>query len=129
MTKFRSLISDMEEAVKRLKEVLDQPKNDFIRDSAIKRFEFCFDLSWKTLKAYLEEAHNVTCVSPKTCFREGYNKGIIYEYDNFWLKLADLRNETVHTYKEALAEQVYAVLPEALKKFESLLESLKKPVD
>lgn len=128
MTKFESIFLAMQNAVKRLREVLEQPKNDFMRDSAIKRFEFCFDLSWKTLKAYLEENHNVQCLSPKTCFREAYNKSIISEYDNFWLKLADLRNESVHTYNQELAEKLYMALPEALVKFESLLENLKKPI-
>lgn len=127
MTKFESLLPDMESAVKRLKEVLEQPKNEFIRDSAIQRFEFCFDLAWKTLKAFLEERQGVNVASPKEAFREAYRQKVI-AYDNFWLKLADWRNETVHTYNLELAEKVYAVLPEALKNFESLVESLKRPV-
>ncbi len=125
MTKLESLLPDMERAVKRLKEVLEQPKNEFIRDSAIQRFEFCFDLAWKTLKAYLEEKHNVQCVSPKTCFREAYNKEVITDYDTFWLELADKRNLTVHTYKEDLAEEVYAILPKALEKFKELYEKIR----
>lgn len=38
-------------ALERLKEALDlKGKNDFWLDVAVKRFEFCFSLCWKTLK-------------------------------------------------------------------------------
>jgi len=126
MSKFESLLEDFVKAVERLKEVLKQPKDEFIRDSAIKRFEIAFDMGWKTLKAYLEERHNVQCLSPKTCFREAYNKNVILEYDSFWVDLADKRNLTVHTYKEAVAEDVFAILPKALEHFEQLYAKLKQ---
>ena len=126
MTAFESLLPDLEKIIKKLEEVLNNPKNDVVRDSAIKRFEICFDLTWKTLKAYLEEKHNVQCFSPKTCFREAYNKEVLKDYDSFWLDLADLRNETAHTYKEPVAEKVYALLPKALEHFKLLLDKLKQ---
>ena len=126
MTKFTSLLPDFKQALKRLEEVMAVPKTDIVRDSAIERFESCFDLSWKTLKAYLEEAHNVSCVSPKTCFREAYNKNLIKEYDTFWLQLADLRNQTVHTYKMAVAEEVYSQLPKALEHFTQLVKAMEE---
>lgn len=125
MSKFESILIDFEQSVNRLQEVLEQPKNEFIRDSAIKRFEIVFDLSWKTLKAFLEEEHNVRCVSPKSCFREAYNKNIITAYDPFWLELANLRNYTVHTYRKAVAEKVYDALPKALTHLETLQKTLK----
>jgi len=97
MSKIQSLLEDFKEAIFRLEEVLKQEKNDFIRDSTIQRFEFVFDLSWKTIKAFLEEHHNVTCTSPKTCFREAFHQNLI-EYDDFWIEIADYRNKTAHTY-------------------------------
>lgn len=57
MTKFKSLQSDFEKAILRLAEVLKEIKTDIVRDSAIKRFEITFDLSWKAVKAFLEEYH------------------------------------------------------------------------
>ena len=125
MTKFLSLYEDFEKATFRLEEVLNEKESDIIRDSAIKRFEIVFDLCWKTLKAFLEEKHNVVCASPRTCFREAFRQGLI-DYDEEWTKLADDRNYTVHTYKEALAKQIYKDLPEALSAFKKLLTSLVK---
>lgn len=125
MTKLQSIVEDLEEAIFRLEEVLRQEKNDFIRDSAIQRFEFVFDLSWKAIKVFLEEYHNVTCTSPKSCFREAFHQNLI-EYDDFWIDIADYRNKTTHTYKEELAEEVYAILPRALSYFQKLLETIQK---
>jgi hypothetical protein len=41
-----------------------------IRDSVIKRFEFCVDLFWKCLKDYLYQKYGVNVASPKSSFRE-----------------------------------------------------------
>ncbi len=126
MTKYHAMKEDAEKAVASLREVLGVAEtNAIVRDSAIKRFEYSFDIIWKLLKAYLEQEHNVSAHSPKTCFREAYRLGLV-DYDNFWLALCDYRNLTVHTYKEKLAEEVYAILPKALAHFESLLGKIRK---
>lgn len=128
MSKLDSILEDFKKAVLRLHEVLEQEKNDIMRDSAIKRFEIVFDLAWKTIKAYLEEKKGVVCASPKPCFKEAYKQSLI-EYDNFWLELTDARNETVHVYNEDFAEKTYALLPKALIYFKELLENLEKEMN
>lgn len=95
-----------------------------IRDSAIQRFEFTLDLSWKVLKTYLEDQKGVICKSPKECFREAYKQGVI-EYEDDWLKLVDLRNETSHTYNEEYAKAIYKELPAAAEHFTVLLKAVK----
>ena len=118
MTKLQATIKEFNEAVEELKAVLEKPKDEFMRDSAIKRFELAFDLSWKAIKAYLEE-QGVFCASPVGCFKEAYRQGLI-EFDAGWLELTKTRNKTVHTYDEKLAEEVYAELPKALESFDVL---------
>lgn len=49
----RSLLSSFERALERLSDALSQPKNEFLRDSAIQRFEFTFEFAWKIMKGYL----------------------------------------------------------------------------
>lgn len=119
MSKFESLFEDFENALNRLEEILRVEKNDIVRDSAIKRFEMAFDLSWKTVKAFLEEYHNVACASPRNCFREAFRLGLI-EYDDYWLVLVGDRNYTIHAYSEVLAEKIYNDLPKALEFFRKL---------
>ena len=120
MTKRLSLRADFERAVARLEQALDLSKDEIVRDSAIQRFEISFELCWKFLKAYLEEEHNALCTSPRTCFRAAFRNGVI-ENDPFWLELTVLRNYTVHTYNEKLADYVYDRLPEAVSRFRRLL--------
>ena len=62
--------------------------------------------------------------SPKECCREAYRQGLI-GYDDKWLRLVDMGNETVHTYKEEKAKEIYDKLPDAVKLFEDLLNGLK----
>jgi nucleotidyltransferase substrate binding protein (TIGR01987 family) len=123
MEKFEAIKNQFREVVLRLNEVLAQEKNTFIRDSAIKRFEFTFDLSWKLIKAYLEEIHGIICASPKKCFREAYKQGLV-EYDTIWLEMTDERNQISHMYKEELAEELYKKLPNFLTYFQELLQKI-----
>ena len=122
MTKYEAALQEFRDALSRFEEVLRQEKTDIVRDSAIKRFELVFDLSWKVIKAWLEE-HGANCVSPLGCFREAYRQGLI-EYENLWIDLVKVRNKTAHTYSLKLAEEVYAKLPDALGVFTKLVVAL-----
>ena len=124
MTKEESLKKQFKNAVARLKEVLQEEKTDILRDSAIQRFEFAFDLAWKVLKEILEVEYGVACASPKKCFRDAYKQGII-THDDLWMDMTDWRNAAVHTYNEELADNLYEKLPRALEKFEYLEEQIK----
>lgn len=127
MTKFESVHADFRKALERFEEVLKEEKTEIVRDSAIKRFELVFDLSWKTVKAYLEEFHNAACFSPQSCFREAFGKGLI-EYDEHWIVIAKIRNRSVHTYSEPLADEIYKELPEVLVYLQKLSSSIEKQV-
>ena len=76
---------------------------------------------WKYIssgrKAYLEEQHNASCTSPRTCFRSAFRHGVI-DNDPFWIDLTVLRNYTVHTYNE---HYVYSRLAETARRFRAVL--------
>lgn len=124
MTKYQATLQEFYDALKRFEEVLKEEETEFIRDSAIKRFELVFDISWKVIKAFLED-RGATCTSPLGCFKEAYREGIL-EFDEVWVGMVQTRNKTVHTYDQELAEEVYAKLPETLIAFKKLLDALKK---
>jgi nucleotidyltransferase substrate binding protein (TIGR01987 family) len=128
VTKSQSLRADFARAVTRLDEALALPKDSIVRDSAIQRFEISFELCWKFLKAYLEEQHNASCTSPRTCFRSAFKHGVI-ENDPFWMDLTVLRNYTVHTYNEQLADYVYSRLAEAVRRFRAVLTATESDRD
>lgn len=123
MSKFEAITQQLSQAISRLEEVLKLKASDVIKDSAIQRFEFSLDLAWKTLKAYLEEKNGILVNSPKEAFREAFRQGLI-EYEENWLTMVDLRNQTVHTYNQDLADKIYSLLPQFLPLFKSLLSKL-----
>ena len=121
---FPSLLDAYERPTDRLSEALDQPKNPFLRDSAIQRFEFTFEFSWKVLKAFLS-FQGLEARSHRTAIRGAFEVGLITE-DEGWLGLLELRNLASHTYDETLADRVYAELPGALLLFRTLLARIRQ---
>ncbi|MGE0684426.1 MAG: nucleotidyltransferase substrate binding protein, partial [Candidatus Binatia bacterium] len=55
---------ELAQATLRLQEACEQPFNPFIRDAVIQRFEFCWELAWKTLRLWLEYL-GVETLSPR----------------------------------------------------------------
>lgn len=126
MNKEKAVSEQFGEAVKRLKEALDAPRNEITRDSAIKRFELCFDVAWKSVKDFVREK-GVECHSPKNCFQAGLQNGLIEIADERdWDEMIKERNLAVHTYDVDLANDIYRKLPTYLALFEKLASSFKK---
>jgi nucleotidyltransferase substrate binding protein (TIGR01987 family) len=119
MTKLALLRQQFQTALLRFEEVLAQPKTDIIRDASIKRFEFTFDLAWRTIRAFLDERYGLLCHSPKACFREAYHQGLI-EYDDVWIQMTDWRNRIVHEYSQDFADELYTKLPGLCELFKHL---------
>lgn len=101
-------ISILGDAIDSLDEVLSHPEIDtskFIRDSAIKRFEFTFELFWKTLKKIIYVIEKQKTTSPRDTLSQAYQYDIINN-EELWLNMLDDRNESSHIYSEAVAEQI-----------------------
>jgi nucleotidyltransferase substrate binding protein (TIGR01987 family) len=107
--KLRNLLRLLEAALTRFEGALAQPVNEFVRDSAIQRFEFTFELFWKSLKAYAEES-GLEAYSPRDSLRTAFRPGLIEEHSG-WFQMLEDRNLTSHTYNEVTAEMIYSHLP------------------
>lgn len=101
-------LESFQEAIARLKEALAEPETSLTRDASIQRFEFTVELAWKSIQKFLA-SEQIVCQSPKTCFQEAFQFGLI-EDDEKWIAMMDDRNLTVHTYNEELAKEIYARL-------------------
>lgn len=99
--------TELEKALKRLEEALALENNDIIRDSCIQRFEFTIELSWKLMKKVLSSEGIQELDSPKAIIRSAAKAQLIDDAES-WLHFIDQRNLSSHTYREDLAEQVYA---------------------
>jgi len=75
------------------------------RDGLIQRFEFTFELAWKTLKSIFEDEGLMGLNSPKTVLREAYAAGLIVD-EELWLNMLNDRNSTVHIYDEKMSIEI-----------------------
>lgn len=74
------------------------------RMGIIQAFEMCFELSWKTLKDYLQEK-GFQDSTPRDVLKRAFQEGIIQEGE-LWLRALESRNETVHIYDQEKAIEI-----------------------
>jgi nucleotidyltransferase substrate binding protein (TIGR01987 family) len=108
---FEDKLATFEQALKTFKESLLDTPSQLERDGAIQRFEYCYDLAWKTLKQYLQRRGIVDLNSPKSVFSAAYAEKIIDD-DIIWSTIITKRNLSVHTYNQKLADSLFAELPQ-----------------
>lgn len=82
--------------------------DDMYLDATIQRFEFCFELAWKLMKACLDY-EGIEVSSPRSSIREGWKQGMISDAEA-WLDMQEKRNLSSHTYNESTALEVYRLI-------------------
>lgn len=97
-------------AVTRLNEALAEyaafPQSTVLRDGVIQRFEFTFELGWKSLKEYMEDQGVFGELQfPKGVLKAAYASGLISDPE-LWLDMLASRNITSHIYDDAQAAKV-----------------------
>lgn len=116
------VITPLLRAKKVLNEALQAPKNDLSRDASIQRFEFTFELAWKTLKRVLR-VKGISANSPRDVFRDAARVGLIQDPSK-WYVFLENRNRTAHVYNEGIAEEIYSGLPEFAIELSKLIDVL-----
>lgn len=117
-----ALLADFQRAAGRLSDALAQPESEFIRDASIQRFEFCFELAWKSIQT-VARIEALDCTSPRAAFSMAWRTGWISN-EEVWLDMLENRNKTSHTYHEVTAEEVFASLPRFLPELQLLHQTL-----
>jgi nucleotidyltransferase substrate binding protein (TIGR01987 family) len=92
-----------------LEEVATLPETGIVRDAAIQRFEFTFELVWKTLQLYFEH-EGLESVGPRAVIKRAFVMRLISDQDeaDIWFQMLDDRNLTSHAYDETLAMRIYS---------------------
>jgi len=83
--------------------------NQLEKEGLIQRFEIVIELSWKTLKDYLEDEGYDQVKNGKQAIRQGFQDGIIKEAED-WMSALEKRNLTSHTYNEDILEEMLAFI-------------------
>lgn len=101
-------LKTFKKALDSLEKALAAGKSDMVRDSSIQRFEYSYELCWKTAKVFLKEYFGSEVFSPKPCFRELRKNQLITDSDTeILLEMVNDRNLATHTYNEKFAIELY----------------------
>lgn len=68
------------------------------KEGLIQRFEYTFELAWKTLKDYLE-SQEVQAGFPREVIKAAFHYGLIQDGE-VWMDMLEKRNLLAHTYNE-----------------------------
>ena len=124
MKRFEERKEDLKKAANKLNEALIGDASDLEIDGILHRFEFTFELAWKTMKDYLEfEGYEVK--SPRSTIQTAFQNQLITE-GHIWIDALEKRNLMAHTYDEEVAKQAeklikseyYPVIRKLLEKLE-----------
>ncbi len=111
----------LREALQRKPEALSMLE----KEGVIQRFEYTFELAWKTLKDYLEESGLVISpVTPREVIKQAFAAKILPD-GQVWINMLDNRNLLTHTYDVSVFEQaVVAIAAHYLPALEQLHQFL-----
>lgn len=132
MSRFEERYSDYKKALNKLKsaleeniEELNEEQRQIVIDGTLHRFEFTFELAWKTMKDYLEYMGITEKTgSPRENIKEAFKQGLI-ENGDIWIAIMLSRNELSQLYDEQASRDVYNRIKEQyIEEFIKLEEKL-----
>lgn len=95
------------------------------KQGLIQAFEYTHELSWKTLKDFLENRGNTEIYGSRDAVRQAFALGVI-EDGEIWMQMIKSRNLTSHTYDESKADDIITIIKdlyfEQFKKFKFKME-------
>ena len=118
------IITPLIKAQKTFEAALREAKSELERDGAIQRFEYTYELVWKTLKKVLS-FKGIEANSPRDVFREAARQGLIDD-PGIWFIFIKQRNLTVHSYNQDCAQEIFSYLPLFEKELKKVVDIITK---
>ena len=126
MGRFEERRKEYAKALSRLEEALKEKETEVTIDGVLHRFEFTFELAWKTMKDYLEYVGVIDKTgSPREIIQSAFQYGMIKEGEE-WINMMLARNSLSHLYDEEESRNVYQEIKSTYLK---LLEDLNQKLD
>jgi len=110
MKRLDQLLDDFQRALDQLNQAVGIASTDLEKDGVIQRFEFTFELCWKTIRRYLD-SQGLRCNSPRSCLKEAFQAGLIRDED-LWLQMLADRNASTHIYDEQTSRAIFGRIRE-----------------
>ena len=129
MKRFIERKKEYSNALARLQEALQEKETDVVIDGVIHRFEFTFELAWKTMKDYLEYMGlSEKTGSPREVIQSSFSQGII-ENGEVWIEIMLSRNSLSHMYDEKNSREIYNKIKDKyIIEFKKLEEKFKEVI-
>lgn len=106
--RWRQRLSNFDRAFTLLRDAMahgPEALNQLEKEGVIQRFEYCFELAWKTTKDYMEANGFVfAVVTPRQVVKDAYAARVIAD-GQVWIAMLDHRNLLSHTYNPIVFEQ------------------------
>jgi len=116
---------DFEKSFNNLKSAVKKAVDDLDIDGTIKRFELCYELSWKIIKLYLEDL-GIICKNPRDCFKQAKINNLIKD-EVIWMEMIDTRNQLVHEYSSDFSREIFEKIKnDYVKILEELYKNIKE---
>ena len=124
----KACIDQLSTSLIRLEQALLAPASNSLRvDASIQRFKIAFDHLWRALQVVLLECEGIEVSSPRQSLKKAYALGWI-EGEVSWLTMMKDCNLTSHTYKEALAEEIFGRLQYHLLELSALSQKFREKI-
>jgi nucleotidyltransferase substrate binding protein (TIGR01987 family) len=122
--------SNLKRAFQKLKEAVEiESLSELESEGLIQRFEYTYELAWKTLQDLLEAKGYLDLKGPTPVMQQSFQDGYIVDGDG-WMKLKKSRENTSHTYnKEVAKEIVETIISSYFRLFEELILRLEHEAD
>ncbi|MCX7998541.1 MAG: nucleotidyltransferase substrate binding protein [Leptospiraceae bacterium] len=105
---------------RRLLEYKQNLNEEAFQMALVQAFEIVLELSWKTIKDYLESEGYEEPKSPKHTIRLAFQSGLVSEPE-IWMRAIEVRNLTSHVYNLDVLEKTIEFIHE---EFSSILNKL-----
>ncbi len=96
-------------ALNRLLEALELDETSIVRDALIQRFEFTFEMAWKTLFRYLADRGETMAAKAWDVIPVAFESKLIDDAE-VWDRMREYRNDLSHEYNEAKAIELSAFI-------------------
>jgi nucleotidyltransferase substrate binding protein (TIGR01987 family) len=111
--RWQQRLTNFERALRLLREAMangPEALNQLEKEGVIQRFEYCFELAWKTVKDYMEASGVVfDVVMPRQVIKDAFAAKVLNDGAS-WIAMLDHRNLLAHTYNPVVFEQAVAAI-------------------
>ena len=118
-------LAKLEQAFIKLKDGASKAQDELGEDGVIQRFEFTYELLWKTIKIFLQ-AKGVQSRTPRDSLKEAFKLEWLDKEEDF-LNMLDDRNKTSHIYDQKTSREILERIKNSyIPAIEKVLTKLKK---